>query len=140
MLAERLCASACLIAILTPEYANSAWCVAEWEAMERLEGRRLGARKELIIPVVFRGEPRQWENQYQRHPVDLRVDAPREQLGTIRNRQKIGQIASRVDYWLSHLKEQRPVDIGCRGFSIHVEGDEDRGRAVHAEPSAVGWD
>lgn len=139
VLAERLCQSACLIAVLTPDYANSAWCLAEWEAMERLEARRLGGQRELIIPVVFRGEPRHWENQYKRRPIDLRVDAPREQLATIRNRQKIGQIAERVDNWLAVLKRQQHADTGCRGFAIDVGAEEDQGRVVHAEPNALGW-
>src|SRR3954464_6563241 len=47
-LSLRLCSSICLIAILQPEYLESRWCLAEWNAMEQLEAIRLGGRQGLI--------------------------------------------------------------------------------------------
>ena len=36
-LARSLCRSVCMIAVLSPDYMESAWCRAEWQAMEDLE-------------------------------------------------------------------------------------------------------
>ena len=52
-LSRNLCGSACLIAILVPEYWESSWCLAEWEAMTKLAEQRVGPSKAKshIIPV-----------------------------------------------------------------------------------------
>jgi hypothetical protein len=72
-LSQSLCQSVCLIAVLTPDYFDSSWCKAEWEAMIKLEEKRLG-KAGLIIPVVLRGDVKQWESAHKRKPFDLRVD------------------------------------------------------------------
>ena len=50
-LSRNLCQSVCMVAVLVPQYLESAWCMAEWRAMERLEIQRLG-KQGLIIPVI----------------------------------------------------------------------------------------
>src|SRR5215204_5881319 len=54
-LAHALKRSICLLAVWSPEYFRSPYCVAEWESMrvrERLLGLRPGQRR-LILPVKF---------------------------------------------------------------------------------------
>ena len=60
-LAQAICQSVCMVVVYSPVYERRAYCGREYEAMERLETKRLallsgtGARKGLIIPVVLRG-------------------------------------------------------------------------------------
>jgi TIR domain len=57
-LAKKLCHSLCMVALVVPQYFESAWCVAEWNAMEVFERKRLNQRgKSLIIPVLVGGDP-----------------------------------------------------------------------------------
>lgn len=56
-LCQALKSSRCLVAVWSPEYFRSDWCLAEWQTMRERE-RRLGWRTEqkpqgLIYPVVF---------------------------------------------------------------------------------------
>ena len=62
-LAKAICQSICLIAIYTPPYEESEFCLKEFAAMEAIEDRRMQLIGEkitrderLIIPIIFRGE------------------------------------------------------------------------------------
>ena len=48
-----LSTSRILIAVLTPTYFTSKWCVAEWRTIEQKEATHESARNQLIIPVKF---------------------------------------------------------------------------------------
>lgn len=56
-----ICRSACMVVIYSPKYELHPYCGREYEAMERLEAKRLallgasGPERSLIIPVVLRG-------------------------------------------------------------------------------------
>jgi hypothetical protein len=57
-LSRNLCRSVCMIAILVPEYFESSWCKAEWDAMVKLERERVAdpGTGGFIIPILFRGD------------------------------------------------------------------------------------
>jgi hypothetical protein len=61
-IAEAICQSLCMIAIIAPAYGIPRYCLREFTAMEVLEKRRLGLLhgkdseiQGLIIPVIIRG-------------------------------------------------------------------------------------
>jgi TIR domain len=116
-LSRQLCHSACMIAILVPEYLESSWCLAEWRAMERLELSRnaTASNDGFIIPVLFRGDYSKFADlcgirQYS----DFRhVAKPRSQLDNIRYRRQIEEIASRI----AELANSKP-DADCSKFVI----------------------
>ena len=60
-LAQAICQSVCMVVIYSPVYERRPYCGREFEAMVRLEARRLsllakdGEPRGLIIPVVLRG-------------------------------------------------------------------------------------
>jgi hypothetical protein len=99
-LPERLCKSLCLVAILTPEYFESTWCVSEWRAMEALERKRVPSQKQnlLIIPILLRGDldhAIKWCGT--RKLLDLRtVRDPMQQMSTVRNRTHVEEIAKQI--------------------------------------------
>src|SRR5215217_7028588 len=99
VLSKNLCQSICMVALLVPEYLESSWCKAEWKAMEKLEQERLGGGQQgLIIPVIFRGDPKRLQAFFgTREAVDLRsVVDPSTQLRLISNRRKIEAIAAKI--------------------------------------------
>jgi hypothetical protein len=62
-LAEAICQSICMVAVLVPKYFEHAYCRRELEAMKRIETERfnlLGTAathgRGLIIPIILRGE------------------------------------------------------------------------------------
>ena len=59
-LAQMHAGSRCMVAIVSPEYFRSAWCVSEWRAMqarEKLVGMATKQRtRGLIFPVLFCGD------------------------------------------------------------------------------------
>lgn len=116
-LSQKLCRSVCLVAVLTPDYPDSNWCVGEWKAMEKLESKRLGpGKKGLIIPVLLRGDPREWEKFVgERVYVDLRVSKPKTQLDSVKNRQKIEEIALRIS---EYAKKVMDPGEDCESFHI----------------------
>jgi TIR domain len=117
-LAEALCRSACMVAILVPDYLESDWCLSEWRAMESLEARRLGPGKAgLIIPVIFRGEPEELRQIYgTRQRVDLRcVQRPAVDLNTKSSRRQLETIATRISKLVKSLDD--PCEY-CATFEI----------------------
>jgi TIR domain len=122
-LSLHLCRSASLIAILVPEYWESSWCLAEWEAMNGLAEQRVGvaSAKGHIIPVLVRGdETKAQELADTREIVDLRyVNKPSTQLGTVSSREKIEHIAQMVAAAVQQVADIQP----CDQFAIPV-GEE----------------
>ncbi len=117
-LSRKLCKSVCMVAVLTPEYPDSSWCDAEWKAMELWESKRLGPNKKgLIIPVVSRGDVKQWEDYFKRKPVDLRVDVPNSQLLSVRNSTKIRKIAESIEKFVNDVTD--PCE-DCAMFQLNV--------------------
>jgi hypothetical protein len=70
-LVEMHAGSRCMVAIVSPEYFRSAWCVTEWRAMQareaflgladgasaaRRRGQRVARPRGLIYPVLFCGD------------------------------------------------------------------------------------
>jgi hypothetical protein len=121
-LSQKLCKSVCMIAILVPEYPDSSWCRAEWDAMEKLEGKRLGAGKRgLIIPVALRRSPDEWNNLLKRKPEDFsKVVVPENQLGSVSNVTKIQRIAEKVAQLVSQVKA--PSE-DCGQFLLQLPGE-----------------
>jgi hypothetical protein len=95
-LSRKLCRSACMVAILTPAYFESSWCVGEWEAMKRLEEKR--TRRDLIIPLVFRGDLDVMKEKCEgRKFWDLRaIIKPFQDLDTKTARAEIERIANKI--------------------------------------------
>lgn len=50
---KALATSRLIVAILTPQYFTSKWCVAEWLSMEKREKLSLQTANKLLIPVKF---------------------------------------------------------------------------------------
>jgi hypothetical protein len=120
-LPQSLCKSVCMIAILTPEYADSKWCAAEWQAMEKLEAKRLGiGEKGLIIPIVAQGNVGELENIFKRKPLDLKV-ALTKQLRNAKKAEKIQDLARQIARFVNKLTD--PCE-NCAGFSFELGPEE----------------
>ncbi len=136
-LAEKLCKSVCMVAVLVQEYQESNWCCAEWEAMQNLEDKRLGKnhKEGLIIPVLLKGDKSQAEVFAQgRQLVELRVINPRTQLNTIKNGQVIANIAERIDKLVKRLDD---TGMDCGGFNIPVQ--EEVNNPTLEDPDPTKW-
>jgi TIR domain len=134
-LSRSLCKSVCLVAVLTPEYPDSSWCQAEWDAMKNLESKRLGpGRTGLIIPVVLRGDVRQWESRYKRTAVDMRVNVPTQQLKSIRTSEKVKRIAEQISVFVQQVREP---GADCDGFRLAVAEDELASPASFRDPDPL---
>jgi hypothetical protein len=119
-LSRNLCRSACLVAILVPEYMESTWCRAEWNAMRGLAARRSskGVRAH-VIPVLFRGQAEVAE-AFVGEPVivDFRhIVSPARDLGMKRNRRTMEHIASQIDDAVRQLTDIEP----CDSFMIPID-------------------
>jgi hypothetical protein len=121
-LARGLCRSVCMIAVLSPDYMESTWCRAEWQAMEELEQKRnIDKVDGCIIPILFRGRLEKVQELVgDRQLLDFRVDKPGIQLRTIYNSQRLEAIGERVARLARYAS---PVD--CADFSINVGEDAD---------------
>lgn len=121
-LQKSLCKSLCLVAVLTPEYFESAWCRAEWEAMEKLEKMRLpaGAPRQLIIPILLRGDDGQAGRFCgPRNLYDLStLDDPKQQLKNLKYRRQVETIAKEIKKISGTL-----TDCDC-GHSVLKVGPE----------------
>lgn len=135
-LSRKLCKSVCFVAVLTPEYLDSSWCQAEWRAMIDFEAKRL-VREQfgLVIPVVLRGELKQWETLYNRKPVDLRVDVPG-QLSNIKRSIAIKQIADIVAKFVETIGS---AGADCQNFRLSVDLTSDvlRPSASFTDPNPL---
>lgn len=54
---EALGGSRVIIAVLTPQYFTSKWCVAEWQSFEKRELLRADTANKLLIPVKYSNGP-----------------------------------------------------------------------------------
>jgi hypothetical protein len=121
-LAQRLCRSVCMIAILVPEYFESSWCLAEWKAMERLEQERTANSSSIsfIIPILFRGDRAKAEEFCGHHGCTdfTNIYRPAIQLNTKDSRRTFEDIARQVS---TLAKIKSPTD--CSKFLIH-NGEE----------------
>jgi hypothetical protein len=111
-----------MIAVLSPDYMESAWCRGEWQAMEELEkARNIDKVDGCIIPILFRGKiEKVQEFVGDRQLLDFRIDKPGIQLRTIYNSQRLEAIGERVARLARYAS---PVD--CTDFSIPVGEDTD---------------
>jgi hypothetical protein len=123
-LAENLCKSVCMVALIVPEYFESAWCTAEWTAMESFEQKRLGrgATNQLIFPVICTGDPIMLRPKFgRRQEVDLRyIVNPATQLNSVRARNEIIKIATKIDGLIRTIPS---ADIDCDDYSLNVGSD-----------------
>jgi hypothetical protein len=117
-LSQQLCKSVCLVAILVPEYWESDWCLGEWKAMEQLEQDRLG-QAGLIIPILFRGDRAAFEKRVDpRVLVDFSHIVTPSQLGNVKNRIKIEQVANVINNYTRRLKATHAGD--CERFKVQL--------------------
>lgn len=138
-LSEELCKSVCLVAILVPQYWESSWCRAEWQAMENFESKRLGKNKKegLIFPVIYRGETEKWRKLIGvREPTELNVVKPATQLNNVSNLEKIEKIADRIEKFVNMLK--KPY-VNCNEFRIPIVGEEDEIGTTFGDPNPIAW-
>lgn len=49
--------SRCLIAVLTPQYFRSKWCVAEWQSIDSRGALQAQTRNKLLIPIRYSNGP-----------------------------------------------------------------------------------
>ena len=120
-LPQSLCKSVCMIAVLTPEYPDSKWCTAEWQAMEGLEAKRLGnGQKGLIIPIVAQGNVRELENIFKRKALDLKV-ALASQLRNAKKAAQIQELARQIAKFVKQLPD--PCE-NCAGFTFELGSEE----------------
>jgi len=105
-LSQNLCRSVCMVAVLVPEYPDSSWCKAEWDAMAKLEEKRLGKGKRgLIIPIALKRSPDEWNNLLQRKPEDFsKIAVPQTQLANVHNVRKIQNIAAKIQQLVNQVK------------------------------------
>lgn len=120
-LSQALCSSVCMVAILVPEYADSNWCRAEWDAMARLEEKRLGKGKVgLIIPIALKRSVGEWENHLKRRPVDFSKISVKGQLKNVKPTEKVKQIAEVINDWVKQLRE---TCEDCETFQLAVTNE-----------------
>jgi hypothetical protein len=122
-LSSQLCRSVCMVAVLTPEYIESSWCMAEWHAMESLERQRLRNNQGLIIPILFKGSREMFEPAVSgRTIMDFNgLLKPSRQLSKLSNLKKIQDMAVYIDNYVKALRAQVP---NCVGFKIPVGADQ----------------
>jgi len=132
-LSQKLCKSVCMIAIMVPEYADSNWCQAEWEAMERLEARRLGeGRRGLIIPIALRRTAAEWDSLLKRKPVDFsKVSVPEQQLRSVKHSEEIQKIADKINELVSQIGE---TGEDCGQFQLPVGLEELKATPTFRDP------
>lgn len=134
-LSRNLCRSVCLIAVLVPEYLESKWCKAEWDAMVQLERERAANPDAdgFIIPVLFRGDKEKLaEFCGSRQIVDFRhIVKPAIQLDTIASRRTLEEIGQRVARLAAR---HSPTD--CSKFAISI-GVETAQPSLHADPNPL---
>ncbi len=132
-LAQTLCKSVCMIAILVPEYPDSNWCRAEWEAMEKLEALRLKGARGLIIPIALRRAANEWNALLQRKPVDFsKVSVPRVQLNSVKHSQKISEIADVIRKFVAQVPE---TCENCWDFKFSLGEEELNPQPTFKDPS-----
>lgn len=54
---DALACSKVVIAVLTPQYFTSKWCIAEWQSLEKRERRSAATKNKLLIPVKYSNGP-----------------------------------------------------------------------------------
>jgi TIR domain len=118
-LSRNLCRSVCMIAILVPEYLESTWCKAEWNAMEQLERERAVNPDAggFIIPILFRGDEEKAATFCgPRVFLDFRhIVKPATQLDTMDSRRRLENIGQQVARLARH---HSPTD--CSKFAIDI--------------------
>jgi hypothetical protein len=134
-LSKNLCRSACLVALLIPEYLESSWCVGEWKAMESLEASR--GQIGLIIPVLYRGKESDFAGLLgaERRPIDFsEVVVPAKQLkDNVLYASKIEAIANTINRW---ARDSAKSPANCDGFSIPLGPEENTPKIAERSPFA----
>jgi hypothetical protein len=132
-LAQAICQSVCMVVVYSPVYERRPYCGREYEAMERLEAKRLamlagkGSSKGLIIPVVLRGFA-QLPERIQQHR--QAIDFSHFTLATpemSRNPDFVARIEEIAKQIYEHFSAfsaagDDPCDE-CMAFSLPAEGD-----------------
>jgi len=132
-ISRELCKSVCMIAIMVPEYPDSNWCRAEYEAMEKLEQLRIKGERRLIIPIALRRTASEWNAVLKRKPVDFsRVSVPRTQLNNIKHSQKIQEIADQIIKLVAEVKD--PCE-DCVNFQFSVGIEELSDQPTFTDPN-----
>lgn len=54
---DALLCSRIVIAVLTPQYFTSAWCIAEWQSVEKREQLSQDTKDKLLIPLKYSNGP-----------------------------------------------------------------------------------
>lgn len=132
-LSRELCQSVCMIAVMVPEYPDSNWCRAEWEAMEGFEAKRLGKGKRgLIIPIVLRRTAAEWSALLNRRPVDFsKVSVPKEQLKGTKHSEKIQQIAQVITDLVRRIKDSCE---DCSEFRVNLGAEQLKPEPTFKDP------
>ena len=132
-LSRRLCRSVCMIAILVPEYPDSNWCAAEWAAMEKLETKRLGGNRGLILPIALKRSADDWNRLYQRKPADFsKVAVPANQLESVKQVQKIQAIAAKIEALVTQVHE---TCEDCTQFMLTIGEEKLNPTPTFTDPS-----
>jgi hypothetical protein len=118
-LSQKLCKSVCMVAVMVPEYRESSWCQAEWEAMKKLEAQRLGPGQiGLIIPIALRRTADEWNSVLKRKPVDFsKVSVPKSQLKSAKHSEKIKAIAEIINNFVQQVTD---TCVDCNTFAFPV--------------------
>jgi hypothetical protein len=116
-ISRSLCGSMVMIALIVPEYFESNWCLAEWQAMEDFEQGR--GESNLIIPIICDGNPEELEQHIgKRKYFDMRnVIGPARQLDNVQNRKIISQIAARIRELEKRLSKPH---VDCSEYQLAV--------------------
>jgi hypothetical protein len=133
-LAQTLCKSVCMIAILVPEYPDSNWCWAEWQAMEKLEAVRLNGGRGLIIPIALRRTADEWNALLKRKPVDFsKVAVPKVQLHGVKHSQKIRDIAIMIQKFVAQVQ----TCDNCTDFKFSVGEEQLNIQPTFSDPNPL---
>jgi hypothetical protein len=133
-LAHNLCTSACMVAILQPEYLESEWCRAEWRAMEQLEqARGQAAAPGIIIPILYRGDdPQVGAFAGVRPPLDFRnVVLPKQLTTSVRFNSMLQKTCKHIDERVRAIHE---TGVDCQSWRIAVGEEKTVGSVQDPNP------
>lgn len=132
-LSRTVCESAVMIAVLVPDYLDSDWCRAEWEAMTSLETKR--KQKELIIPVLLDGEEKQIKRFVNgRKWIDMKKISKTRQLDNVGYRNIIRDIAHKIDNQVRRIQD---AGDDCSTFTFPEGLDPEGRKDIYQDPDPL---
>ena len=148
-LAKAICESICMIVVYSPKYERHSYCLREYQAMERIEKKRmqlLGERaiseRGMIIPIIFRGKIKDLPPKIKKY-IQCVGDFSKFTLATIdlsSNPDYTEQIKKIAEYIYEYSEIFREIDVDvcgdCNSFRLPPEEKIEPWRKETKKPMA----